>query len=782
MTYQQCRYKGKVEKIPIREIHGQSYILLNDVHDRFPDVTYFKYNNEPIPFEHDDNHHRLNPLRIKANIEIIIDCHKSTYDDKATSKFDNDVKQKLFQIDNNLKQTLENTEIIKATTAAILRQAFELAEYTMPRLFIVLPDYTPHYNLTQWLHLNYRLYFLCECENDDERHLAFHDGYEVKQPREFFLQFGPYLYNMLTIVKYAISVGGLIVPHLSFIASEISTSAIPKDRSSWNRVGTRVQWLAEILKEARESSNISTDTRVQHLEGAALRGIESFLKKTDEHRKFGNLFRSVTNDGHVRWVCIQHHEQHYSKNAIKSLHEEFRKLGGEIKEDIAIVEGKASEELPGMLDVLKKGFSFFSVVLKDSSIKEKHFHELLSFVSQQSTIHNLQLENINVLSNHRNKRKQIIISELNKTVKANEKLQIQYSFTKPLSEFASEILHIITETNSRLIFQLRSREDTPSLELTGAKETGFTLTINNSNEKYDINYHTAIKNIFTLISNITKIVLHNGIISDRIWSCFFDSLTTNVSLQELILDCQLTLEQTKELSLSLRDNRTLKTLQMSNMWKQDDELQGFEEIFQAFQMNTGLFELNLSCYTDLIQLDFIAKYLLQNQSLRVLRLPKCQIQQNTDIKICESFFQTTSLNTLSLELISTNCEASLERLARAMNKNETLDTLELKGLDCSAIFHRKNHIPNSENNPVRSSAARTKPKKCLGLFRCHRSKHRHDSDEEITTPLERNHRKSVSVEPFYQLCHHPPLYKEIQEMTQNFKLEELEINLEDHEK
>jgi hypothetical protein len=381
-------------------------------------------------------------------------------------------------------------------------------------------------------------------------------------------------------------------------------------------------------------------------------------------------------------------------------------------------------------------------------------------------------------------KKRLIISELDETLRNNDKLQIQYSFTKPLSEFASETIHAITKTNSRLIFQLRSREDTPSLELTGAKETGFTLTINNSDEKYDINYHKAIKNIFTLIPNITKIVLHNGIISDTIWSYFLKFLTTNVSLQELIVDCQLTLEQTKELSsLSLSFDRTLKTLQISNVWKQNDELSGFERIFQALQVNTGLFELNLSCHTNLIQLDFIAKYLLQNESLRVLHLPKCQIQQNTDVEICESFFQNASLHTLSLELISTNCEVSFERLARAMDKNETLETIELKGLDCSAIFHRENHIDDDENSVSSSSAARIASKKCSDLFKCHSSNHCHHPNEESATqlvPLERNHRKSVSTEPFNHLCHYPPLFKEIQEMTETFKLEELKVTLEDH--
>jgi hypothetical protein len=33
-----------------------------------------------------------------------------------------------------------------------------------------------------------------------------------------------------------------------------------------------------------------------------------------------------------------------------------------------------------------------------------------------------------------------------------------------------------------------------------------------------------------------------------------------------------------------------------------------------------------------------------------------------------------------------------------MDKNETLETLELKDLDCSAIFHRTKQILNRDNN------------------------------------------------------------------------------------
>ncbi len=63
-------------------------------------------------------------------------------------------------------------------------------------------------------------------------------------------------------------------------------------------------------------------------------------------------------------------------------------------------------------------------------------------------------------------------------------------------------------------------------------------------------------------------------------------------------------------------------------------------------MNIALIEFSLTCHTDLLQLGFMAEYLLQNKSLRVLRLPKCRIAQNTDVELFESFLRNTSIHTI----------------------------------------------------------------------------------------------------------------------------------------
>jgi hypothetical protein len=116
-----------------------------------------------------------------------------------------------------------------------------------------------------------------------------------------------------------------------------------------------------------------------------------------------------------------------------------------------------------------------------------------------------------------------------------------------------------------------------------------------------------------------------------------------------------------------------------------------------------------------------------------------------------------------------------------MDKNETIETLELKGSDNSAIFHRKNHIPDTENSLVCSSHAQTS---IDSFFSCLDGEHCHGSSEEIiplsVVPTPEDNSKHSSIEPFYTLCNYPSFYKQMQEIAQSFKLEELQVTIGDH--
>ncbi|KAG0370985.1 hypothetical protein BGX24_001874 [Mortierella sp. AD032] len=43
------------------------------------------------------------------------------------------------------------------------------------------------------------------------------------------------------------------------------------------------------------------------LEGASLHHLEAFIKSKDKYQTLGNLYRTITKNGHVKWVCIDHY-------------------------------------------------------------------------------------------------------------------------------------------------------------------------------------------------------------------------------------------------------------------------------------------------------------------------------------------------------------------------------------------------------------------------------------------------------------------------------------------
>ncbi|KAI8345123.1 hypothetical protein B0O80DRAFT_475482 [Mortierella sp. GBAus27b] len=135
--------------------------------------------------------------------------------DMQTSLEANQEEMKQLQV-----QTLEQLAQLQKQVQALLTQTYELHEYPIPRLFVVLPEDT-----SRWDHLNpltnkFRLYFLCECGEHTKStnskiphhiHLAKHEGYDIARPTEFFQQFGPYVLTILRMLKFGISVAGVAV-------------------------------------------------------------------------------------------------------------------------------------------------------------------------------------------------------------------------------------------------------------------------------------------------------------------------------------------------------------------------------------------------------------------------------------------------------------------------------------------------------------------------------------------------------------------------------------------
>jgi len=776
VSYQQCRYKDIIEYIPIRKSNGRSYVFLEDIQDHFPDVKYCAFDKKTIPFEHDNNGKRLDPWRIPALEAKIIDCHPPQC---TTGKL------------------TDKTDSNQQTRDILLRQNFELQEKSAPCHFIVFPeDATAKYNPVNWLRMKFRLYLLCEYDNGNDKrcHLAFHEGYELKKPCEFFKRYLPYIRKMLKLVKVSLSVGSIAIPQLAHLASGTSSSSasVIKGQTTANQSAIHIEKLDAVLTEIAKTFNIQTDnSNTSEAVGPDFRALQYFLNKVDERNDFGNLYRTMSSDGHIYWKCVQHCDSDASENHRIRLFNSFTGLGGQIQGHKVIIQGQDRKKNSQMFNILQQGLPTSFIVLQDIVVDEKDFEKLLVFISRQSLISRLTIENIIVKDVIRKMEQQAIVLKLREVLKHNVKLTIHYCFTIPLQKFETKLFNSIANTDHNLIFEVRSEEDSNALQLVGTSAKGFSVSIKKyaENKKNNIRYSKAIGNIFSKISNINQMTLCTG-----------DILNQNINeqfaknLQEFTIDCRLTLEQIQILSNILSSNKTLKVLNIFNICEEKDRLEACKKIFSAIKTNRNLVELSLVC--DSLNDDF-SSYLREMNNLHILKLLKCLIQQN-NIHMWQNFLRNTSIHTLSLELVKENCETHFRQLLDTIDRNPKIKIFELNDSRARAIFRRKPPAPAPAPVPAPVPAPepeyrleqippvrvrRRKFKKLLSLFSCFGFDQRRrpiptptPTQNIVPRPRKTNSSQQIFSEPLYELCHHPNLYKPTRQFLKQFQLKQLHVH------
>ncbi|KAF9929600.1 hypothetical protein FBU30_001441 [Linnemannia zychae] len=281
-----------------------------------------------------------------------------------------ELQQQMLEMQQNMmqlqQQSLDRLALIQSRAQAILVQNYELHEYPIPRLFIVLPKDSSRWNPTRAIHNKFRLYFLCECgdhtkfgmlnnnNNPHHIHLAKHEGYDIEMPTEFFQKYGSYIFDVLNMIKYGAMVAGLTVPALVPLRVTATVDQLKDTLNhltynigpSINQAITYLQSLSNIKKscesDGRKHRHIDG---LEALEGADLRQLGMFLKRKDSLETLGNLYRIVTSEGHVKWVCLDHYRSSYSTAAMKELVDLIQVNGGSFEEHIGRVEISLSSSI-----------------------------------------------------------------------------------------------------------------------------------------------------------------------------------------------------------------------------------------------------------------------------------------------------------------------------------------------------------------------------------------------------------------------------------------------------
>ncbi|KAI8349177.1 hypothetical protein B0O80DRAFT_171016 [Mortierella sp. GBAus27b] len=307
------------------------------------------------------------------------------------------------------KVSLDRLAIIQSRVQAVVTQTYELHEYPIPRLFIVLPKSTGVFDKIKNPFVNhFRLYFLCECgshtmsensKTQHEIHFAKHEGYDLEKPNEFFERYGSYILTLMNMIKYGVTAAGLVVSPLSGlkIVEGIDTAQQHMDYLKKNLtplVDSSINFLEGIKHKNDLGKNVAEDheefDQLQALEGADLRQLESYLKIKDKGRVLANLYRIVTFEGHVKWVCFDHYKATYRASAVQHLREIVEVNRGTFIEETGTIEIKVA------ISTLAK--QFYDAMVKARGIQElditlewdatmSDIRSLVSAISKANVVH-----------------------------------------------------------------------------------------------------------------------------------------------------------------------------------------------------------------------------------------------------------------------------------------------------------------------------------------------------------------------------------------------------------
>lgn len=414
---QSVRFYDTVAQFQTVVYNGIECLCLEDIQRRFPSATAFCVDNIQLAFLRDDtNGDQLLPLRIKAIPDQIIEAIE------PIQPLNNNVYLALLdRIDARMLEMNKKTDIILANTQEtlvrikhVMTQMYELHEYTTPRYFFILP--AKHHNwaaintVQNMFHLHYKLYFLCECSDEpDKLHIAPHEGYSIKKPSKFIANYGSYLRTTLNMARTVLSIGGILIPQSENVSPFVA-NALPeytKESNNYTEVNNKLDIVEKMLSQTSIDEHLSVDSTVIQkvvlpeapLQGAQLRELEAFLDIVDDQNSLGNLYRTITQDGHVRWVCLEHYNAISFHRKMSEHVRELESIGGKINYETkeVILSGDLTAKIVTMFcDIVRKGFSIWTLILENCSIESKDLDKLFDIIINRSSIQRLIIITIEV--------------------------------------------------------------------------------------------------------------------------------------------------------------------------------------------------------------------------------------------------------------------------------------------------------------------------------------------------------------------------------------------------
>ncbi|CAO3567032.1 unnamed protein product [Mortierella alpina] len=592
------------------------------------------------------------------------------------------------------KQMNDRLILIQNKTEAILTQQLEIAEYPIPRLFIVLPEEPVKYDPANWFRTKFRLHFICECGEHTEAanskikhhlHLAKHEGYIVREPTKFFERYGPFLLLMLELIKFGTAVAGHVVPALATLQAvelvdtvkqsvELITAKIDLSLECIDKQLTKVQSSLPEDSVSSESQAIRTPQEldnylngVEGVEGVELPQLRSFLKTSDEETLLGNLYRMTTSDGHVKWVCRDHYRASYQEKQVEKLREVVKLARGQFDEQL----GKIKIALTSSFEAVE----FYTTVRKAQGVLELDIS--LRWECNKGDLDTfraaLRSSRVSIVRN--------LVKLPDFTAKRpsqNCRLSVIWTPTSVVNE--CQELATVLRTNSILTsLVLRNKSIGPG----GMQVLARALKVNAILTTLDLQRNSigdsggqALADALKINKTLTNLALGYNSIDDSAGQALAEALKINNTLTNLNLSSNPIRDSGGQaLAEALKVNKTLTNLDMSGNSIKDS---GGQALAEALKVNKTLTNLALG-YNSIGNSggQALAEALKINKTLTNLDLKRNSIGDSGGQALAEALKINKTLTDLDLSFNSIK-DSGGKALAKALKINNTLTNLDLE--------------------------------------------------------------------------------------------------------
>ncbi|KAG0313590.1 hypothetical protein BGZ99_008727 [Dissophora globulifera] len=653
-----------------------------------------------------------------------------------------EAKQLQIQSQEELRQMRDEVmgqlAVLQSRVQAVLTQTFELHEYPIPRLFIVLPQDPSGWDAVNPFSNKFRLYFLCECGEHTKLansrtkiphhiHLAKHEGYEIARPSEFFRQYGAYLVTILKMLKLGITVAGVVMPALSQLISPdvIGQSIHSLKQLQGNIIPTVdqvIEWMDRVsVDEGEAIEDISTSKgkseevieqmeAKEALEGANLRKLSTFLQDKDENKVLGNLYRTVTVEGHVKWVCIDHYRENYQEAQARAFQRALNLVGGLFDENNGLVTvklrsralaeqfyaalGRARSVLELDIDLdfecTKSDLEGLENVLKTSSVSilrldNQRFRtsiggKLLSRSAQHEALSRIMtLPNMTTIHIILSKESGKLSSLLPKNSSSLHKLSLEM-VVGGTGYMEVRILAEMLKTNSTLVtwylYNNNIGDNGAQALSKSLKANSAPIILDFERNSIEDNGVQALSEALKTNSTLNTLRLWNNSIGDSGAQALSDALKTNSTLTTLDLNYnKIGGNGAHALSGALKANSTLTTVSLTHNSIGDN---GAQALSEALKTNSTLTSLDLNKnkigHNGAQALSMALKI---NWTLTTIDLRYNSIGDNGAQALSEALKINSTLTTLDLQYNSIG-DIGAQALSEALKINRTLTTLDLR--------------------------------------------------------------------------------------------------------